>query len=103
MPPFDTVRAVARVRAPAEEKEEVAVPPKYAVPKLDKFVVEAPAEKSCRAFQVFVAERRAFDVPRHVPMIETQPELIVIPLEKVEVAPDTASTEPLFPIVALPF
>lgn len=30
VPPFATVRALARVRAPVEEKLEVAVDPKYA-------------------------------------------------------------------------
>jgi hypothetical protein len=35
---------LARVRAPAEEKDEVAEPPKYAVPVLEKSVEEALAK-----------------------------------------------------------
>ena len=41
VPPLGTVSAEARVSAPAELKEEVAVPPKYAVPMLEKRVEEA--------------------------------------------------------------
>ena len=41
VPPFAAVRALARVRAPVEEKEEVAVAPKYAGPYEEKSVVDA--------------------------------------------------------------
>ena len=41
VPPLPTVSAEARVSAPAELKEEVAVAPKYAVPMLEKRVEDA--------------------------------------------------------------
>jgi hypothetical protein len=42
VPPFGTVRAEARVRAPVEENEEVAVAPKAAV-FAERLVVDALA------------------------------------------------------------
>ncbi len=53
VPPFAAVSAVASVRAPAELNDEVAEPPKYAVPNTESCVVDAPAEKSCSALHVF--------------------------------------------------
>jgi hypothetical protein len=41
VPPFAAERAVAKVRAPVEEKVDVAVPPKYAVLKTESSDVEA--------------------------------------------------------------
>lgn len=47
VPPFATVRAVARVSAPVVEKDDVAVAPKYAGPYAEKSVVDAaPLKRS---------------------------------------------------------
>ncbi len=50
VPPEPTASAVPRVRTPVDEKLEVALPPKYAVPTFEKRVEEALA-KDWRAVQ----------------------------------------------------
>ena len=75
-----------RVSAPVEEKLDVAVAPKYAGPYEEKSVVDAPAEKICRALHVFAAERETLPVPRHVPLTSTHPPESKSPFAKVEVA-----------------
>ena len=42
VPPFAAVRALAKVRAPVEEKDDVAVAPKYALLYTESKVEEAP-------------------------------------------------------------
>jgi hypothetical protein len=49
--------------APTELKLDVAVPPKYAVPKLEKLVEEALPAKGCRALQAFWDEVDTLLVP----------------------------------------
>ena len=61
-----TVSAEARVSTPAEEKLEVAVPPKYAVPVLEKSEVEALA-KDCRAVHELALPRLRDRVPAAPP------------------------------------
>jgi len=56
VPPFGTVKAEARVNAPLEEKEEVAVAPKYAGPYAEKSEVEA-FPNCCKAVQIFAFPR----------------------------------------------
>lgn len=51
-----TANAEASVNAPALENDEVAVPPKYAVPVLEKRVDEAFA-KDCKAVQMLALPR----------------------------------------------
>ena len=101
----------ASVSVPSEPNDDVALPPKYAVPKLEKLVVEAPAEKSWSAVQVFAFPRLSETVPlvvivpperpvpavmevtvplppapTQLPSIEKQPPVRLRPLAKVEVA-----------------
>ena len=111
VPPEPTASAEARVRTPAFEKDDVAVPPKYAVPVLEKREDEAFA-KDCRAVQLFALPRlremvplvvivppdnplpATIDVtvplppppPTHVPLTEKHPVATLIPLANVDVA-----------------
>ena len=81
-----TPRVPATERLPAESKVEVAVPPKYAVPKLEKLVVEAPAEKSWRAVQV-LADARSWELGvRQFPSTAKHPPSRSMPRAKVDVA-----------------
>src|SRR3989344_1130059 len=76
------------VRSVVEAVPKYAVPETpYAVPKFEKFVVEAPAEKSWSAVQVLATEREAPEpAPTHVPLIEKHPPPRSMPRAKVEVA-----------------
>jgi hypothetical protein len=56
VPPEVAARADARVSTPDEEKVDVAVLPKYAVPVFEKFVEDAPAVNDWRAVQLFASE-----------------------------------------------
>ena len=76
----------ASVSCPRLLKEDVAVPPKYAVPKLEKLVDDAPPEKSCNALQMLADERRDALLVRQVPEMAKQPPERLKPTFEVEVA-----------------
>ena len=101
VPPLDTARGVARVSAPVDEKDDVAVAPKYAMPKLEKLVVEAlvtlnrlveelkvkfefaprlPALLNCTC----VSPPATAAEPRHEPLTRTQPPETTSPFAKVD-------------------
>ena len=79
MPPDVTASAVPRVRTPVEEKLDVALPPKYAVPVLEKSVEDALA-KDWRAVQMLACPR--FKVAVKVPpRVAGVPPMVSVALE----------------------
>src|SRR3989344_3327842 len=85
---FWSVVEPATRRSPVELMVVVAVLPKYAVPTLEKLVVDAPAAKSWRAVQVFAAlsDTPPPPPPTHVPLIEKHPAVMLKPFAAVDVA-----------------
>ena len=69
---FWSVVEPATSRSPEELIVVVAVEPKYAVPTLEKLVVDAPAAKSWRAVQVLLFARSR----------ETVPLVVIVPPER---------------------
>ena len=73
-------------------KEEVALPPKYAVPKTEKLVVDAPPLKRLKPLQVLVSMRSVVEAElplldvRHTPLIAKHPPERLKPTLEVEVA-----------------
>ena len=116
------LRGRASVSFPVESNVLVALPPKYAVPKVEKLVVDAPAEKSWSAVQVLATESETppLPVPTHVPFTAKHPaerlrpfakvddaEVPVIlrygdcrPAENVDVAPALKVKAPVEPLIA---
>ncbi|MEK7275052.1 MAG: hypothetical protein AAB110_07335 [Candidatus Desantisbacteria bacterium] len=80
VPPEPTASAVPRVRTPVDEKLEVALPPKYAVPTFENRVEEA--------FPVSVRLAK-FAVPVNVGLAERTP--LPVPVEVVTPVPPEAT------------
>ena len=82
VPPEEIPRADASVSTPVESKVDVAVPPKYAVPKLENKVEEA-FENDCRAVHEFAFAVLRESVPATpptsapiVPLYESDPPIV---------------------------
>ena len=112
VPPDDCPRAEASVSTPAELNVEVAVPPKYAVPKFESSVEEALVNV-CRALQVFATELLTpllIQVPftaKHPPVILMPPAnvlvLVVVETSRpvVKVPTLVASTKVVEPVICM--